>query len=483
MILNAEIVTATYLILQIVGISSAVHALFTVRTAQGATAWIVGLLSFPLVAVPAYFVFGCRRFESHRRAMELKLARHAGLMERVVEGWRPFTVERPDLQPAAAGALAELAGFEFLAGNRLRLLIDGEETFGEILREIATARESVYVQFYIVRDDGLGNRLLEAMARRAEAGVKVCFLYDSFGGREITPKVADPWRRRGIDMREFCSRASGRDRWRINFRNHRKSVIVDGRTGFVGGHNVGDEYLGLNPKYGRWRDTHVRVEGPAVQQLQKVFAADWFYMTDEILPGPWDPVPPAVAAGTAAADQRALVLASGPSDGFERCTLFFLHVIGMARRRIWIASPYFVPDEAVIQALQLAAVRGVEVRILIPQEPDKRLVWLASFQMLLELEHPRIHIHRFTGGFLHHKALVVDDDFAAVGTANFDNRSFRLNFELTLAVADRTFAGEVAAMFERDFAESRECSAQGYSGLSRLDKIGVRVARLLAPIL
>ena len=483
MLMSAEILATAYLTTQVLGFLSAIHALFTVRTAQGATAWIVGLVAFPLVAVPAYFVFGCRRFNSHGRAMESKLKRHAGLMGQVFDDWQPYTVERSSLNPAAAGALAELAGFEFLAGNRLRLLIDGDATFTEILREIATARESVYVQFYIVRNDDLGNRLLEAMAQRAEAGVKVCFLYDSFGAWEITAKVAEIWRRRGIEMRAFCARASGRDRWRLNFRNHRKNVIVDGRTGFVGGHNVGDEYLGLNPNYGRWRDTHVRVEGPAAQQLQMVFAADWFYITDEILPGPWRPVEPEHPAGIATPDQRVLVLASGPSDDIERCTLFFLHVIGMARQRIWIASPYFVPDEPVIQALQLAAVRGVEVRILIPQEPDKRLVWLASFQMLLELNHPNIHIHRFTGGFLHHKALVVDEEFAAVGTANFDNRSFRLNFELTLAVADRAFAGQVAAMFEHDFTESRECSAQGYSELSRMDKIGVRITRLLAPIL
>lgn len=481
--MSAEILATAYLIIQTLGFLSATHALFTVRTAQGATAWIIGLVAFPLIAVPAYLVFGCRRFNSHERAMESKLKRHAGLMGRVLDEWQPFTVGRPSLEPAGVGALAELAGFEFLGGNRLRLLIDGDETFSEILSEIATARESVYVQFYIVRNDDLGNRLLEAMARKAEAGVKVCFLYDSFGASEITRKVAETWRKRGIDMREFCAHASGRDRWRLNFRNHRKNVIIDGRTGFIGGHNVGDEYLGLNPKYGRWRDTHVRVEGPAVQQLQMVFAADWFYMTDEILSGPWLPVMPARVAGTDAPNQRALVLGSGPSDGFERCTLFFLHVIGLAQRRIWIASPYFVPDESVIQALQLAAVRGVEVRILIPQEPDKRLVWLASFQMLLELNHPNINIHRFTGGFLHHKALVVDEDFAAVGTANFDNRSFRLNFELTLAVADRTFAGEVAAMFERDFAESRECSAQGYFELSLADKIGLRITRLVAPIL
>jgi len=477
--MTATLLTAGYVAAEILGVAAAIHALFRVRTPQGASAWIVGLIAFPLVAVPAYLVFGCRRFHSHARAMDAKLERYSRQMSHALDKWRAYNVERSDLEPPGAGALAELAGLEFLSGNRLRLLIDGEETFDEILRAIATATESVYVQFYIVRNDPLGNRLLEALARRAEAGVKVCFLYDSFGAREITAKVAAKWRLRGIEMCAFCPRAAGRDRWRLNFRNHRKNVIIDGRTGFVGGHNVGDEYLGLNPKYGRWRDTHVLVDGPAALQLQLAFAADWFYMTDEILPGPWRMPPP--EAGVAG--QRALVLASGPSDEIERCTLFFLQAIGMARRRIWIASPYFVPDESIIQALQLAAVRGVEVRILIPENPDKRLVWLASFQMLLELDHRNIHIHRFTGGFLHHKTLVVDDDFAAVGTANFDNRSFRLNFELTLAVADRDFAGQVAAMFERDFTESRECSSQGYANLSWLDKIGVRITRLLAPIL
>lgn len=478
--MTATLLAAAYTGIQLLGVASAFHALFKVRTATGACAWIVGLISFPLIAVPAYWVFGCRRFDSHATAMDAKRERHAREMERVTESWRPAMVERSDLDPSSAGALAELAEFEFAGGNRLELLIDGNQTFDAIIREIDGAKHSVYVQFYIVRDDGLGNRLLEAMARRAEAGVRVCFLYDSFGAREITRRVADAWRRRGIDMRPFCSRASGRDRSRINFRNHRKNVIVDGRVAFVGGHNVGDEYLGLNPKYGRWRDTHVRVEGPVAQQLQMVFATDWFYMTDTALPGPWG-LPGRSTGGEGGA--HALALASGPSDRIERCTLFFLHAIGMARRRIWIASPYFVPDETVIQALQLAAVRGVEVRILIPENPDKRLVWLASFQMLLELEHANIHIHRFSGGFLHHKALVVDEGFAAVGTANFDNRSFRLNFELTLAVADRAFAGEVAAMFERDFAESRECASNAYDDLPWIDKIGVRITRLLAPIL
>jgi cardiolipin synthase len=280
-------------------------------------------------------------------------------------------------------------------------------------------------------------------------------------------------------MATFCAVSGWRERWRLNFRNHRKNVIVDGCVGFVGGHNVGDEYLGLNPKFGAWRDTHVRVEGPGAMQLQMVFAADWAFATGEILLGRWQAPEILPADG----GQRALVLSSGPSDEHELCTLFFHQAIAMAERRLWIASPYFVPDEGILHALQLAAIRGVDVRLLLPMKPDQWLVWLASFAILTELDHPNLHIHRFTAGFLHQKALLVDDHFAAVGTANFDNRSFRLNFEITLAVADRRFAGEVAAMFERDFAASAKVDALEYDHRPLLFKGAARAARLLAPIL
>ena len=256
-------------------------------------------------------------------------------------------------------------------------------------------------------------------------------------------------------------------------------MIVDGWVGFIGGHNVGDEYLGKNPKYGPWRDTHARVEGPSAIQLQMVFAADWFFATGEALKGCWEAAGPLAEGG----GQRALVLASGPSDDFERCTLFFHNVISMAERRLWIASPYFVPDEGIMQALQLAAVRGVDVRILLPMKPDQRLVWLASFAILTELTHPNIHIHRYTGGFLHQKVLLVDDGFASVGTKNFDNRSFRLNFEITLAVADRRFASQVAEMLEGDFARSVEVGQDDYESRSLAFKVGAQAARLFAPIL
>jgi cardiolipin synthase len=376
------------------------------------------------------------------------------------------------------GDLAAIADDPFMRGNRLDLLIDGEATFDAIIAEIGRAKRCIFVQFYIMRNDGLGRRLLEALARKAEEGLEVCFLFDSLGSASMKPDVVQEWRVRGIRIGAFCAYSKWRDRWRLNFRNHRKNVIIDGRIGFVGGHNVGDEYLGLDPKFGRWRDTHVRVEGPSAMQLQMVFAADWFFATREPLKGYWeeDSWP---AEGT----RQALVLASGPSDEHERCTLFFLNVISMAKKRLWIASPYFVPDEGILQALQLAAIRGVEVRLLLPKRPDEPLVWLASLAMLTELAHPNIRIHRYNGGFLHQKVLLVDDDFSAVGTANFDNRSFRLNFEITLAVSDAQFTSEVAAMLTNDFAESVEVGSDDYSTRPLYIKAGAQAARLLAPIL
>lgn len=246
----------------------------------------------------------------------------------------------------------------------------------------------------------------------------------------------------------------------------------------MGGHNVGDEYLGLNPKYGNWRDTHLRVAGPSVMQLQLIFAADWFFAKNELLISRWD-----VDASLDEGSPRTLILASGPSDHFERCTLFFLSVIASAEERLWIASPYFVPDESVLYALQLAALRGVKIRILLPMKPDQILVWLASFAMLTELKHANIEIYRYTHGFLHHKCLLVDRSLASVGTANFDNRSFRLNFEVTCLVADAEFVDEMEAMFVRDFARSRKIDFHDYENRPFYFKIAARGARLLAPIL
>lgn len=459
-------------------IASAVHALFTVRTTQGTIAWVVGLIAFPWLGLPLYWMFGCRRFTAYSEAMKRARREHEDQIAGVRRQMAAHQVKGREAGPHAVAALAAMTDEHYMRGDRLDLLIDGEATFDAILAAIAQARRHIYVLVYIMREDGLGTRLLEALAARAAEGVEVYFLIDSLGSLGMRPAILEKWRARGVRLKTFCAATKWRDRWRLNFRNHRKIVVVDGEIGFVGGHNIGDEYLGLDPKFGRWRDTHVRVEGPTALQLQMVFALDWFFATGEKLDANWTVLPRPGASG-----QHALVLASGPADEYERCTLFFLNVILMAEKRLWIASPYFVPDEGILAALQLAALRGVEVRILVPKRADELLVWLASLALLTELTHPNIHIHRYTGGFLHQKCLVVDDHFAAVGSANFDNRSFRLNFEVTLAVEGREFAAQTAAMLERDLADSIEVGREDYDDRSVFVKAGAKAARLLAPIL
>jgi cardiolipin synthase len=251
---------------------------------------------------------------------------------------------------------------------------------------------------------------------------------------------------------------------------------VDGHTTWIGGHNVGDEYLGKHPTLTPWRDTHVKIEGPAALAAQLSFLEDWHWATDSTPPLRWEP-------SAVHDDLPVLIVPSGPADSLETAGLMFVHAINSATRRIWIASPYFVPDEAVIGALQLAGLRGVDVRILIPENPDHYLVYLAAYSYFAEASHTGVKFFRYRHGFMHQKVMVIDDRVAAIGTANMDNRSFRLNFEVTAFVADSAFTASVERTFLEDFAGSREMVEADYRDRSWWFKLRVRIARLMAPIL
>ncbi|MCB1070007.1 MAG: cardiolipin synthase, partial [Kiritimatiellae bacterium] len=275
----------------------------------------------------------------------------------------------------------------------------------------------------------------------------------------------------------FNTRQGESNRFQLNFRNHRKIVVVDGEVAYVGGLNVGDEYLGLDPKMSPWRDTHVEVRGPVVQGVQLSFAEDWYWAAGEVLSGlNW--TPRAVEGG----EVVALCLPSGPADRLETATLYFLSAINHAQRRIWVASPYFVPDEQIVSALQLAALRGVDVRILIPKNPDNLMVGLSAYSYLEELEAVGVRVFRYKPGFMHQKVMLVDDLAASVGTANFDNRSFRLNFEVSMILVDPQFARTVEAMLEADFARSEPAYASELTDASFPFRLAVKVSRLMAPL-
>jgi len=458
------------------GVLSAFDAVMTARSPQGAVAWALALTTVPYVALPAYWVLGRRRFHGYllaRRQGEEALDPLADGLGTALGGVEAeLTIRLRRFK-----ALEELARLPFTRGNDVRLLIDGTRIHDAILDEIAAARSFVLVQFYIIRDDAAGQGLARALCERAAAGVRVFLLYDEIGSSDLTPSFTDGLRRSGVEVHPFHSRRGRQNRFQINFRNHRKVVVTDGRVALVGGANVGDEYRGLDPSIGAWRDTHVRIEGPAAICVQLSFVEDWYWATKKILELDWSP------RLSEHADRRVLVLPTGPADRLESCGLFFVHAINAAQRRIWIASPYFVPDSSVVHALQLAALRGVDVRILIPERPDHLLVWLAAFSFLRETVEAGVKVAKYLPGFLHQKVLLVDDDVAAIGTANLDNRSFRLNFELTAVVADGSFAREVEAMLVADFEQSR---LEGPGTLEEKPwwfRLAARVARLFAPIL
>ncbi|MFW8636373.1 cardiolipin synthase [Cribrihabitans pelagius] len=464
--------STTVAIVWIAAALAAVSAARTARTPQGAIGWVVFLLAAPLAALPAYLVFGHHRFRSYRNA------RRAA--EQVVRDMRSYTgtqAGRPVQLDVNTAPFEAISGLPVCSGNGFELLIDGEETFKAIFEAIESAQEYILLQYYILRADGLGMDLQKRLIDAAGRGVAVWVITDSIGCYGLPGSYLKAMEDAGVDIAEPVAPNRPWHRLRINFRNHRKTVIVDGKAGFTGGLNVGREYLGEDPAFGDWRDTHLRLTGPAVQQLQLSFAEDWHWRTQEPILDllTWD-------AELSEEDRPALVVSTGPGDNTENGSMLFFSAITAAREKVWIASPYFVPDQDVTAALKHAALRGLDVRILIPETADHYLPWLAAFAFFDELRAAGVRILRYNAGFLHQKVFVIDETITAVGTANLDNRSFRLNFETMVLYFDKASAASVSRMLERDFEQAQELSIP--LGEQKWPvRMLAPLARLLAPVL
>lgn len=477
------------LIMHSLGFFYSVQAIMTTRTSQGAIAWFVSLNTYPYLAVPAYWVLGQSSFQDYEvlRRKErvekneteenaIKVLREAGMLA------QPQT----DRQKQQAELLQRLAMMPVTRHNSAKLLVNGDETFDSIFEAIDAANDYLLVQFFIFHDDELGKRLQQALIAKAEQGLKVYLLYDEIGSYSTPASYWEAMSKAGVRVLPFNTTQGAGNRFRLNFRNHRKVVIADGKTAFVGGHNVGDEYLGKKPGFSPWRDTHVQLKGPVVQMVQVAFVEDWLWASggnpQEDAQQVWHSFLNWTPEASPDGDLHALCLPTGPADDLETCTLFFLNAINQAQDRLWIVSPYFVPDEQLLSALQLAALRGVDVRILIPQNPDHLMVYWSSFSYLEECEKAGVKVYRFSEGFLHQKVMLVDQDVSVVGTANFDNRSMRLNFEMSMLMVDRQFASEVEAMLLDDFSHSQLTTAADYTDASFGFRALVRLSRLMAPV-
>ena len=460
------------------------HALRNVRTSQATVAWTVGLISLPVITLPLYWVFARNRFEGYREAIREVSSRQQNSESTVQKELRTASYTRSTELNTAIEQVADVMDTPLSRSDACELLIDGVAFFDCMFDEIAKARDYVYVEFFIIRDDDLGNRLAQCLIERAQAGVRVRVLYDEVGCLRLTRAYLSQLSQAGVEVYPFNTRQGWVNRFQINFRNHRKLIVVDGKTALVGGLNIGNEYFGSPEESGRWRDTGLKVEGPITSKIQAVFAGDYYWAVRENLPEarwPTHGEPAPVNRLESSKDFNAVCCATGPADLRPRASMMFSALAQAAKSKLWICTPYLVPDEASIVALHMAKARGVDVRLLIPDKADHLLVYLAGFHFENEFTEANIPVYRYHDGFMHQKCVLVDDQLAMIGSTNLDNRSLHLNFEMMIGISDRDFIEKVDTMLTKDFEQSSQ--RDGKKVRWWYERAGTAVARLSSPIL
>jgi cardiolipin synthase len=480
--------TALSLALVVAHVAAILAVLLDDRRQSNATlAWLFALVFLPVLGLLAFVLIG--------RTQARRMARRAAL---VAEHLQPLVAKhsvlsrldvsdasRTDWRTRSMLRLgAALASSPASDGNRASLLVDAAATYASMREAILAARVNVHVEFYVFRGDETGRELRDLLVETARRGVEVRVVCDGLGSIELP---GDFWRPltdaggKAATYRPIWRRLESLISWkRIDFRNHRKLVIVDGRVGFTGGINVGREYLGLDPAHGRWRDTHLQLEGPAVLSMQLAFGEDWLVAAGETLDSPSYFPEPERAGDPGAVVQ---ILDSGPDRDFSAISYFHVQACAHARHRVWITNPYFVPNSAIRDALAAAALRGVDVRLLLPERSDSPIVRLAAGAHYPRLLQAGARVFHYAPGVLHAKTMVVDSWVATVGSANMDMRSFYLNFELNAFVFETELASALARRFELDLEQSVEVTAATLRRASLPLRLARSGARLLSPLL
>ena len=444
------------------------------RSAAATLAWLLVLVFLPGVGLVAYRLLGPLRLK--RKRLRRRLGRRvvedalSALESLRAAGTNELQVARVPIAMREAPPLH---------AHAVDLYLDGAAAYDAIFAAIEAARQHVHLEYYIFEPDQIGTRLRDLLIKKASAGVTVRLLVDGTGSSRLGRRFLRPLRAAGAQVAWFNPLSL---RWirtrRIDFRTHRKIVVCDGAVAFTGGMNVADVHSArLSPRF--WRDTHLRIEGAAVLTIQRIFVEDWYFATAALPPRTGELFPEQDGVGAFVVQ----VVASGPDHDFMTIHDTYFTAITRATSRVWLTTPYFVPDEAIITALCTTAMRGVDVRLLVPVRGDSWLIDLAARSYVPELLASRVKIYEYLPRFVHAKTIVVDDDLAIVGTANLDNRSFKLDFELCALVFDRQLTGRLADAFQADLTESRAMDEAARAHLSLPRRLGEAGARLLSPLL
>jgi cardiolipin synthase len=474
---------------------------FERRNPASTWAWLMVLLFIPVIGFFIYLFFGqdvrkqqifMRKCKEDKAILECYLDENPVVKAEIENQISAFksgkSIIRKDYYD-----IPNIRNFEDLANmhitsngtrvtynNSVKLFHDGKEKFVALEEDIRAAKSYIHLEYYIIKNDRLGKILIDLLTEKAKQGVEVKLIYDSMGGRSLSKNFFKPLIEAGGQTGIYFKSAIGKASVRLNYRNHRKIAIIDGKVGYIGGFNIGEEYLGITRKFGYWRDTHARLEGDCIDELELRFIMDWNFVANEAIIHSKKYFP----LRTNPLGVSIQIVSSGPDSTHNQIQNGYFKMINEAEKYIYIVTPYFVPDDSILEAIRVAALAGLDVRILLPGKPDHPFVYSANLSYAGELINSGVRFfHYDKAAFVHSKLLMVDGVVCSIGTANMDVRSFKVNFEVNAFIYDKEVTKELEQEFLNDLSHSKEITIEDYKNRSIKDKFGESVARLISPIL
>ena len=474
------ILGAVYVVFIVVTIALIIH---DKRDPVKALSWIIVITLLPIVGFVLYIVFG----RNHRKdkifnRKELRDIEQLEALTRqqLYEIHNPALMLKSEIDENRDTITLLLNSSKSLltVHNRLKILNDGVATFDEIIAALENARSFIHMEYYIIEDDELGRRIADILIEKARQGVEVRLIYDDVGSWGLKKKFINRLKDAGVDVRCFMRVVFPWLTSKVNYRNHRKIVVVDGEVGFTGGINIAQRYID-GAEFGQWRDTHLKLEGDAVTMLQVAFMTDWFFVSKE----QFDPTDKYLKKTTVEDECLVQIATSGPDSDWASIMQAFFSAITHAQDHIYISSPYFTPNEAILTAIKVAALSGIDVRVMIPNRSDSKVVYWASRSYIGELLDANVKVYLYKKGFNHSKLIMIDGQFSSVGTANMDMRSFEDNFEVSAIIYDHAITKELEDTFMEDLAGCREVTREYWNTRPLLHNIYEAFSRLFSPLL
>ncbi len=454
---------------------------FERRSPSSTIAWILVLTFTPYVGFFLYLMFGL----SFRKRVLIKKKKYVDLQRKAY--LKRINMNKNDLDEYAISHYSDslvkyLENYGeaiYFTNNNVEIFTDGRKLFEDMISEIKNAKKYIYMEYYIIKADSLGSIIFDILMEKAQDGVDVKILYDGVGSLGFPRKRIRKLRKSGAKIVSFFPPFIPNMNFRLNYRNHRKILAVDGVMAYTGGFNIGDEYIGENKRFGYWRDTHLKIRGDAVLEVQKQFVFDWEFTTKESVE-----INEKEILGTPNTGITSMqIVANGPDWEYPVVKNGIIKMISNAKKSVYIQSPYFVPDDSMMEVLKIAVMSGIDVNIMLPNKPDHPFIYWASLSYVSELLKLGANCYIYEGGFMHSKFVVVDDKVATVGTTNIDIRSFYLNFELNAFIYDEVVVKKIKESFKEDLKDSHLLSQEEYDKRKLVVKFKESVARLLTPLL